>query len=609
MNNIQQNNDADRDPFKDCAFRGNQNIREGVVSVPVDVNEFTYYANEIVKCAEDPIYFANTYFTIVAPGKGKHVIKTYPRQDDLINEMVEKDRLVVLASRQVGKTTSYNIALLHMCLFNKDKKVLILANKGAAAIEFMSRIRMAYEMLPKWLKPGVLSWNKGSIEFSNGSKVEACSTSPDSARGKSCDVLVIDECAFVPPNLMEELWASVYPVISSAKGTKVILVSTPNGSGNLFHELYEAGCTDSEDGWKSFKFMWFDVPGRDDAWKRKQIASFNGDMAKWNQEFGCEFIGSTYTLVPPEALTKYKEYFQKDFQKPFIKKYTKIFGTYEATIYEDPKPGRCYSVGVDVADGVGGDSSIITIYDITEPLKSKQVAYYASANTPTSALPYIIAELAVMFNMAPIMVEANGIGGGVVDMLYSVYEYMYIPSVGHKKMGVYSSNKTKLEGCSNFRSMLTCLDTDITINNGNITSEMENFEKVETRNGTSYRARLGNDDNMMATIWAFYIFSPEIVNYYYEPVYQNINLSNLPVMLKPLMTEQEIKKEQDYYFKRLKEVKQIVDIHSGISDNLETYSSHQPVINNNSLQNNNENVWNTPENDIHSRPPRFFNTF
>lgn len=276
-----------RDPFENTPFRGNDNIREGVHSVPVNLDEYQIFTSEIVKCMEDPVYFANQYFTIVAPVVGKHVIKTYPRQDDLIRAMVEEDRLVVLASRQVGKTTSYNIALLHLCLFSEDKKVLILANKGAAAYEFMSRIRLAYEFLPKWLKPGVISWNKGSIEFSNGSKIEACTTSPDSARGKACDVLVIDECAFIPPNIMDELWSSVYPIISSAVGTKVILVSTPNGSGNLFHELYKAGCMKNKEGWTAFKFMWHDVPKRDDAWKRKQIASFNGDMMKWNQEFGC----------------------------------------------------------------------------------------------------------------------------------------------------------------------------------------------------------------------------------------------------------------------------------------------------------------------------------
>ena len=103
-----------RDPFEHTEFRGNSNIREGVVSAPVTLDEYQIYASEIVKCMEDPVYFANKYFTIVAPVKGKHVIKTYPRQDDLIRSMVKEDRLVVLASRQVGKTTSYNIALLHL---------------------------------------------------------------------------------------------------------------------------------------------------------------------------------------------------------------------------------------------------------------------------------------------------------------------------------------------------------------------------------------------------------------------------------------------------------------------------------------------------------------
>ena len=284
------------DLFTHKPFRGNKNVREGIVEETIPIDNYNHYVSEIIKCTQDPIYFAETYFTIVSPSKGKHIIKTYPRQQELIEAMIKERRLVTLAARQTGKTTSYTIALLHLCIFNEDKKALIMANKGAAAIEFMSRIRLAYELLPNWIKPGIKEFNKGTIEFTNGSRIEASTTSPDSARGKSCNILVLDEAAFIPKTIADELWSSVYPIISSDKNSKVIMVSTPNGTGNLFHQFYEAGQKENAEGWKSFKFMWNEVPGRDEQWKEQQLASFNYDYQKFNQEFGCFTSCSLITI-------------------------------------------------------------------------------------------------------------------------------------------------------------------------------------------------------------------------------------------------------------------------------------------------------------------------
>ncbi len=170
MNELTPYNDR-KVPFEKETFRNNANLRgmDKVDAIPLE--DFKYYTSEIIKCKKDITYFANKYFTIVSPGIGKHVINTYPRQDELLQSMLDNDRLCVLASRQVGKTTTYNIFALHICCFSRDKKILILGNKAAAAIEFLDRIKMAYEFLPAWLKPGVKEFNKASVEFSNGCKI------------------------------------------------------------------------------------------------------------------------------------------------------------------------------------------------------------------------------------------------------------------------------------------------------------------------------------------------------------------------------------------------------------------------------------------------------
>ncbi len=264
---------------------------------------------ELIRCKNDPIYFAERYFYIVAPQLGKHIIRLFEKQKDLIREMVKEDRIVCLASRQTGKTTAYNIFALWYTIFNRDKHILICANTAESSSDFVARITMAYELLPMWLKPGIdpNNWNKRRIKFANGCSVSSSPTSP-AVRGKSCDVLILDEFSFVDPSIETEFWYGVYPVISSARGTKVIIVSTPNGTGNKFYELYsqaELGIDSGDGSWKHFRIDWFDRPGRDEAWKQTQINSLGGDMRAWGQEFGnCLGIDTEVIIQYPNGKTK-----------------------------------------------------------------------------------------------------------------------------------------------------------------------------------------------------------------------------------------------------------------------------------------------------------------
>jgi phage terminase large subunit-like protein len=164
--------------------------------------------------------------------------------------------------------------LLHYILFNQNMSVAILANKLATARELLGRLKLAYEYLPIWLQQGVVEWNKGSIVLENGSKVLAAATSSSAVRGGSFNCIMLDEFAYVPQNVAEEFFSSVYPTITSGKETKVIIVSTPKGL-NMFYRIWvNANKRTGEEGKNEYypiEVHWSDVPGRDEEWKKQTI--------------------------------------------------------------------------------------------------------------------------------------------------------------------------------------------------------------------------------------------------------------------------------------------------------------------------------------------------
>ena len=218
-------------------------------------------------------------------------------------------------------STSYTIFALWYALTNKDKTVLICANRFATAKDILARIKLAYTELPSWLKPGIKEWNRSAVTFDNGCKIVAEATSANSGRGSSINVLVLDEFAFIAPNIESEFLQSVFPVVSSSKTSKIIIVSTPNGMGNEFYNLWNRATlnidddVDSANKWHYTKVDWFEVPGRDENWKQKQLETFGNNLKKFEQEYGCSFLGSSETLIDPDFLKEYKDKFIKQHAK------------------------------------------------------------------------------------------------------------------------------------------------------------------------------------------------------------------------------------------------------------------------------------------------------
>jgi hypothetical protein len=239
---------------------------------------------DLIKAKND-IHFFSKFFTIINVDEGRKPITLHKFQDRVLRKMVKNRFFILLASRQIGKTTLFTIYALWVACFQKDQRILIVANKEDTAIEILGRVRLAYEELPNWLKPGVVAYGKTSVELSNGSQINISTTTGTAARGQAVGTLIIDEMAFVEPHIMKPFWSSVYPVISSSKKSKIFIASTANGTDNLFYKLF-TGAENNTNGWACDKVLWNEVPGRDDAWVKLTKASMDSEEA-FDQEFGC----------------------------------------------------------------------------------------------------------------------------------------------------------------------------------------------------------------------------------------------------------------------------------------------------------------------------------
>ena len=170
-----------------------------------------------MKCAKAPVYFIQTYVKIVSIDEGLVPFNLYPFQKDIVGTFHKNRFTICKLPRQSGKSTTILSYLIHYIIFNETVNVAILANKASTARDLLSRLQLAYEHLPTWLQMGVMNWNKGSLELENGSKILAASSSASAVRGGSYNIIFLDEFAFVPSNIAEQFFSSVYPTISSGQ--------------------------------------------------------------------------------------------------------------------------------------------------------------------------------------------------------------------------------------------------------------------------------------------------------------------------------------------------------------------------------------------------------
>lgn len=460
-------------------YNGNPKIKGAYATVEYTQHELEEY----VKCMNDVSYFASKYVKVINLDHGIVNFVPRPYQKRLHDTINSNRNTICLSGRQSGKSISLMVwALWYLC-FNKNKTVAILANKGATARELLSRLYLMLENLPFFLQPGTVILNKGNIKFANGSEIFAAATSSSSIRGRAVDVLILDEFAFVKNDV--EFFTSTVPVVASGKNTKIIITSTPNGIGNLFYRMWNRAITGANT-YSPVKIEWWEVPGRDAAWREKEIA--NTSELQFSQEYECKFLGSSQTLISADSLVG---------MIPLTPlKDEKIY-----KIYKEPEVNRKYIMLVDVAKGRGKDYSTFNIIDVTDK-PFRQAAVYRDNQISPLIFPDLIVREAIKYNDALVIVESNDMGAQICKAIYYDLEYENLFTESWKSgLGVTMTSKVKRIGTSNLKDLIE--HNTLVIDDAETIIELSSFEAK----GDSYAAAGGCNDDLAMNLVLFAWFS------------------------------------------------------------------------------------------------------
>jgi len=447
---------------------------------------------------------------IVSLDQGLIPFKLYPCQVNKINIIHNNRKVILMEGRQQGKTTSSAAYILWYTIFQTSKTVAILANKATAAREVLNRYQLMYENLPLWMQQGVTTWNKGDIELENGSKVFTAATSASGIRGKSVNMLYVDETAIIPNTVADQFFASVYPTISAGDTTKILLSSTPLGYNHFWKFWNDA--ENDRNGFVPLFIPYTDIPGRDAAWANEQHRLL-GDL-KFNQEVLCTFLGSSLTLIGSNTISQ-------------MSPGRIIYSKDGFDVYEKPMVGCVYALVADTAKGVGGDYSAFVVIDMTE-LPYRLVAKYKDNRISPMLYPSIINKVGKEYNTAYVLIEINS-SEQVADILYSEYEYDNVVMVnrsgdgqtisggfggGKTQLGVITDKRVKRIGCSNFKALVE--EKRLLIPDADVISEISTFIQVKN----SYEADEGYHDDLVMPL---VLFSWATSSQYFKDL-SNINI-------------------------------------------------------------------------------------
>jgi len=475
----------------DITYLGNPNLKKANVAQNWTKKELIEYQ----KCMDSPQYFIENYVKIVSLDEGLVPFKMYDFQKEMVGTFHNNRFTICKLPRQSGKSTVMISYLLHYALFNASVNIAILANKAATARDLLSRLQLAYEHLPKWLQQGVMSWNKGSLELENGSKILASSTSASAVRGGSYNIIFLDEFAYVPSNVAEQFFSSVYPTISSGKTTKVMIVSTPHGM-NMFYKLW-VDAEEERNEYIPIEVHWSEVPGRDEEWKEQTIK--NTSQAQFNTEFECEFLGSIDTLIAPYKLK------QLAYRSP-------IQSSAGLDVHVAPQPDRTYVLVADVARGTSNDYSAFVVIDVSE-IPYRVVAKFRDNELKPLIFPSKIYDVARAYNQAYVLIEVNDIGEQVASAMQFDLEYdnLIMASMrgragqvigagfsgGKAQLGVRTTKAVKKIGCSNLKQLVE--DNKLILEDYDCINELSTF----IVKGQSFEADDGCNDDLVACLFIF----------------------------------------------------------------------------------------------------------
>jgi len=474
---------------KNQFFKNIEGLRNNGISLEYSSEQF----DELRKCRASPLYFVNNYVKIRSLDHEDSIpFTTFPYQDRILNTYHENQRSVVMMSRQQGKSVTTSAYILWSILFHAKYNVVILAYDLKSAVNVLNIIKGMYEELPYWMQQGIEKWSEKNIVLENGSTVLANATTKAGVRGKSCNLLYIDEFGIVDNKIAPVFLTASYPVIFSSKKAKIIVSSTPLGY-NHFYDLWK----DAESGKNGFvpvKVHYSEHPGRDEEWANEQLKLLK--RRAFNQEVLCQFAGSANTLLDSTILERIHV------QEPITEKDG-------LKIFEYPVPDRKYVMTVDTAEGIGQDRSTFVVMDITER-PYRIVATYQSDSISYLFFPDKIKKVASDYNEAYVLVETNSVGNQVAVILHNDLEYenilrfiseqkkgQILSSDSRAKYGLVMSAKAKSIGC---RALRTLMEEDlITVNDSEILHEFNNF----VEKGNTFKADDGYHDDLVMTLVSF----------------------------------------------------------------------------------------------------------
>jgi hypothetical protein len=447
------------------------------------------------------MYFMNNFFYIQHPVRGKMLYHPFEYQERLINNYHQNRFSISLMPRQTGKSTSAAGYLLWYAMFVPDATILIAAHKYLGAQEIMQRIRYAYELCPNHIRAGATSYNKGSLEFDNGSRIVSQTTTENTGRGMSITLLYLDEFAFVRPTIAKEFWTSITPTLST--GGKAIITSTPNSDEDQFAYIWK-GANKIEDefgnlrpnglginGFKAFRAFWREHPDRDDKWAEEQRSQLGDE--RFRREMDCDFVINDETLIAPIKLLE-------------IEGVEPIRKTGQVRWYRNIEPDKMYIVALDPSLGTGGDPAAIQVFEADT---THQVAEWrhnrSDIPTQIKTMVDIIKELHLVTKNEKriyFSVENNTIGEAA---LLSIAEYgeenipgyflsdnSVVTGTSRKfRKGFNTTHKSKLTACNKFKILVE--SGRMKIYSKPLVTELKTF----VASGTSFAAKPGETDDLV----------------------------------------------------------------------------------------------------------------
>ena len=463
---------------------------------------------DLLKCS-DPVegylYFAKHFFYIQHPVRGKVKFEPFEYQERLLHSYHDYRFNINMMPRQSGKTTCAAGYLLWYAMFHPDQTILVAAHKYTGAQEIMQRIRYGYELCPDYIRSGVVNYNKGSMEFDNGSRIVSATTTGNTGRGMSISLLYCDEFAFVQPNIAEEFWTSISPTL--ATGGRAILTSTPNSDEDTFAIIWKESQdkfneygderTDGlgRNGFHGFRAEWNEHPDRDEEWRKVELGRIGEE--RFRREYGCEFLVYDETLVSSLKLAELVG------REPILR-----MG--QVRWYKKPTSGNLYLIALDPSLGTGGDYAGIQVFELPS---FTQVAEWQHNITPIQGqvkifrdvLKYIESEMGSDYNSNIYWsVENNTVGEAALvvinDLGEETFPGLFVSEPARKghvrkyRKGFNTTFGTKISACARLKFLIE--ENKMTINSRVLLTELKSF----IASGVTFKAKVGQHDDLVAAL-------------------------------------------------------------------------------------------------------------